>query len=211
MQTRRRLLLLAILGVAGLLAFPLRDLIHGTVVVPAAFVAWNVGLFYRYFSQAIWWGVILAVVFLMLVFSLIPRSIFQRAANVKQQPHIGPVEELALSIGKAQRGTYFKWLIANRLGRLAHQILLQRESGLPRPVFAPLVGPDWQPPADVQRYLETGLQRSFADFPNVRRFLGAPEKTPLELDLKAAVEFLESQVQNHGSGYGPDLPGVHRG
>jgi hypothetical protein len=110
------------------------------------------------------------------------------------------VEGLAIWLRKTERGTYFKWLVANRLGKLAYQILVHRESGRPRSVFTPLIGTDWEPSKDLQTYLETGLHGSFADFPNVKRPLGPPQKTVLDHDLKEAVEFLESQVENGRAG-----------
>jgi len=196
LQTRRRLILTGTLVIAALLAFPLREMVYGAVVVPAAFIAWNLNLLYRSYAQGLWWWVIIATVLLMLTFSLIPRSKPRRNASGKPKPHVGQVEYLAVSLQRAERGIYFKWLVANRLGKLAYQILLQRESGRPRSVFAPLAGVDWEPGQELQTYLETGLHGSFAEFPNVRRRFGAPPKTPLDLDVAEAVEFLESQVEN---------------
>lgn len=195
-RTRRWLILVAALLIAGLLAFPLRDTIYKMVVVPAAFVAWNLNLFYRSLPQTLWWWVVTLIVLLMLIFSLTPRATFHRKAELKTRPPIGQVESLAGSLQKAQDGTYFKWLVANRLGKLAYQALLQRENGRPRSVFAPLVGDDWAPRQELQNYLETGLHGSFADFPNTKRLFGTAPKTPLDFDVTEAVEFLESQVKN---------------
>jgi hypothetical protein len=195
-QTRRRLILAGALVIAALLAFPLRQAIFQTIVIPVAFVAWNLNLFYHSLSQGIWWWIILFVVLFMLAFSLVPQPTFRGRAETKSKPPLGQVESLAIWLRKAERGIYFKWLIANRLGKLAYQMLLHRESGRPRSVFAPLVGADWQPSQELQSYLETGLHGSFADYPDVKSRLGAPEKTPLDLEVTEAVEFLESQVEN---------------
>ena len=196
MQMQRRLILVGALIIAGILAFPLRDTIYKMIVIPAAFIAWNLNLLYRSYSQAIWWLIVVAIVLFMIVFSLVPRGTSRNRGPEKPKPPQGQVESLAVSLGKAERGTYFKWVIANRLGKLAYQMLLHRESGRPRSVFAPLVGNDWQPPKHLQTYLETGLHGSFADFPVVRPPLGAPQKTPLDLNVAEAVEFLESQIEN---------------
>jgi hypothetical protein len=171
-------------------------MIYESIVVPVAFIMWNFNLLYRSFSQGVWWAAIFVIVLFMLLFSLIPRPKFRRQLEAKRKPPVGQVEDLATSLGKAERGIYFKWLIANRLGKLAYQILLQRESGRPRSVFAPLVGMDWEPRKELQTYLETGLHGSFADYPQVKRAFGTPQKTPLDLDVAEAVEFLESQVEN---------------
>lgn len=195
-RTQRWLALIGALMVAGILAIPLREMIYDAVVIPAAFILWNLDLLYRSFSQGIWWAAITVIVFLMIAFSLAPQPKFRRRVEDKRRPQPGQVENLALSLRKAGDGIYSKWLIANRLGKLAYQILSHRESGRPRSVFAPLVGQGWAPKQELQNYLETGLHGSFADFPNVRRPFGVPKKTPLDLDIAEVVEFLESQVES---------------
>jgi hypothetical protein len=192
---RRWLIAAAVLILAGLLAFPLREPIYRTIVIPAAFIVWNLDLLYRSFSQGAWWWGTILLVFVMLVFSLVPHARFHRREAVKPRSPQGQVESLAVWLRKAERGIYFKWLVANRLGKLAYQVLLQRESGRPRSVFAPLVGPDWEPSRELQAYLETGLHGSFADYPASGR-LSPHQPTPLDLNVSEAVDFLESQVQN---------------
>jgi hypothetical protein len=198
-RTQRGLVLIAVLVVAALLAFPLRDAIYELIVIPAAFVAWNLQLFYRSFSQGIWWWVIFFLVLVMLVMSLVPQARFRPRTETKPKPPQGQVEGLAIWILRAEKGIYFKWLIANRLGRLAYQMLLHRESGRPRSVFAPLLGNDWAPRKDVQQYLESGLHRSFADFPNTGGRFATPQHTPLDLKVVEAVDFLEAQVESERS------------
>ena len=199
--TRRWLIMLGVMVIAALMAFPLRPTIYSTVVIPLAFIFWEISLLYRSLSQVIWWWLIVAVVIFMLIFSLLPKFQTSRKDDSKSKPKRGQIEDLAVWLGRAKSGIYFKWLIANRLGKLAYQILLHRETGRPRSVFAPLLGSDWEPSKELQKYLETGLHGSFSDFPNSRRPFAAPPKTPLDYEVKAAVEFLESQVGNSRSGF----------
>ena len=196
----RWLIMVLVLIIAALLAFPLRDTIYETVVIPLAFLGWEVGLLYRSLPQSIWWWLIIAIVIFMLAFSLLPKFQPTRRDQAKSKPKHGQVEDLAIWMGRAKSGIYFKWLIANRLGKLAYQILQHRESGRPRSVFAPLLGMDWEPAKELQKYLETGLHGSFSDFPTPRRPLAAPPKTPLDYEINKAIEFLESQVENNRSG-----------
>lgn len=203
-QTQRRLILLGAIIIAAILAFPLRDAIYKTVVIPAAFIVWNLDLAYRSLSQAIWWWVIIVVVLFILVFSLVPETKIRGRTEPKPKVQAGSVENLTVWLRKAEKGIYFKWLVANKLGKLAFQILLHRESGRPRSVFAPLVGMDWTPRKELQNYLETGLHGSFADFPQVNRLFRTAPQTPLDFDVAEAVEFLESQVENGNS---PRRPG----
>ena len=193
--TQRGLILAGIIMIAALLAFPLRGTIYEIIVIPIAYIAWNLDLLYRSFSQGTWWSLIIFIVLFVLIFSLLPKSSFHNRVEQKVKPAQGQVESLAIWLGKAEKGIYFKWLVANRLGKLAYQILLHRESGRPRSVFMPLLGADWEPRKELQQYLETGLHRSFADFPNSSR-LSAPPPTPLDLNVAEAVDFLEAQVGN---------------
>ena len=195
-RTRRLLILFGAVVIAGLLAFPLRGMIYATIVIPASFIAWNLNLLYRSYSQGIWWLVVVFVVTFMILFSLLPRSISSRRFEEKRKPRLGQVEGLGMNLHRAEQGIYFKWVVANRLGKLAYNILRHRESGRPRSVFEPLLGADWEPSKELQNYLETGLHGSFADFPNVSRFTRVPQKTPLDLNVAEAVDFLESQVEN---------------
>ena len=192
----RWLLIVGVVLIAALLAFPLRDTIYQTVVIPIAFMVWELGLFYRSLSQAIWWWVVIAVVLLLLASSLVPFLHIKRKSAEKPRPKRGQVEDLAIWLGRAHGGVYFKWLIANRLGKLAYQILLHRETGRPRSVFAPLLGVDWQPSQDLRTYLEIGLHGSFSDYPTPRGLAASPPKTPLDYEISEAVAFLESQVEN---------------
>lgn len=202
-RLRRLLLMAAVLVIAALLAFPLRETIYDMVLVPAAFIGWELGLLYRSFSQVIWWWLAVLIVFILLTFSLVPKVKPAPREQPKSRPKSGQVEDLAIWLGRARGGVYFKWLIANRLGKLAYQILLHRESGRPRTVFAPLVGADWEPSRELQEYLETGLHGSFSDFPSLKGPLAVPPKTPLDYEVRQAVEFLESQVEDR------DLPRRH--
>jgi len=190
----RWLLVLGIIIIAALLAFPLRDTIYQTVVIPLAFISWQLGLWYRSLSQVIWWGLIVAFVLYLLVSSLVPYFQPRRKPPPAARPNRGAVEDLAIGLGRANSGIYFKWLIANRLGKLAYQILLHRESGRPRSVFAPLEGIDWKPAKELQTYLEIGLHGSFSDYPMPKHWMGTPPRTPLDYEIGDAVAFLESQV-----------------
>ena len=196
LNIRRWLIIGAIVIIAAILAVPMRETIFNVVVVPVAYLGWQLGLIYHSVPQIGWWWSVIVVVFLLLAYSTLPKFRPVRREAVKSQPRRGQVEDLAVWLGRAKSGVYFKWLVANRLGKLAYQILVHRETGRPRTVFQPLVGEDWQPSKELQVYLETGLHGSFSDFPSSRYPLAVQPKTPLDYDVGNAVEFLESQVEN---------------
>ena len=114
---------------------------------------------------------IVFLVLFMLAFSLCPTPL-SPGNDHKAQASARTSGRLGDLASQSRKGIYFKWLVANRLGKLAYQILLHRESGRPRSVFAPLLGADWEPSKELRQYLETGLHGSFADFPNTSRLSG---------------------------------------
>lgn len=197
---RRWLLAIALVVSGALLAFPLREVVHRLIVLPLAYLLWLLGLLYLSLPQALWWmGVILVVLFL-LGKSLLTEIRPARKLVPISRPDRGKVESLAAAIQKSERGIYFKWLVANRLGKLAHQILQQNENGKTRSVFDPLVGEGWEPAIGLRQYLEKGLHGSFADFPNTRnRYFISPPKTSLDHDVAEVIEFLESKVESSSS------------
>jgi len=192
-MTRRLFVLFGIIGIAVVLAFPLRDTVYNAVIIPVAYVLWVLGLAYHSIGQSLWWIVVIVFVLVVILRSLLPEAKSLDPRLVRSKQVTGQVETLAVWMRRSERGKYFKWLVANRLGKIAYQILIQRETGN-RSVFDPLTGADWNPNEGLQSYLETGLHGSFTDFPRVTKPFSRPSKTPLDHDVKETVEFLESQV-----------------
>jgi hypothetical protein len=183
-----------VLTLALALAFPLRDWTQRTVITPLAVILWVMNLFYRSMPQLLWWVLVVMVVIIMLIGSLAPPEIFTPRDRNKSALLHGPVESLSLAIKKTREGPYFKWMIANRLGKLAYQMLVQREGGEKRSVFAPLVGADWQPSQALRKYLEVGLHGSFAEYP-VSEQSSRRGASPLDVEIQEAVEFLENRLE----------------
>jgi hypothetical protein len=188
--------MLGILVIAALLAFPLRETVYQMIVVPLAYLGWLLKLFYLSISQGVWWLVVAVVALFAIGRSLLPEINLGRKLVIYKKAERGSVETLSAALAKRDRGIYFKWLVANRLGKLAYQFLTQREHGKPRSVFAPLTAAGWDSPPEIQEYLEKGLRGSFAEFPSTRwNTLATPAKTPLDQDVRQVIEFLESQSE----------------
>ena len=62
MNGRRALITAAAVGLALILAFPLRGIVYQLLIVPLAYLLWVLGLVYRSFDQGIWWIVLIVVV-----------------------------------------------------------------------------------------------------------------------------------------------------
>lgn len=126
-MTRRWLAGIGVVVSAALLAFPLRGVVHEVIVVPLSYVLWLLGLLYVVVPQQFWWIAVTLLVLFLLGKSLLIEIKAPRLSSPVSRVDRGKVEGLAAAMQKSDRGIYFKWLVANRLGKLAHQILQQRE------------------------------------------------------------------------------------
>jgi hypothetical protein len=193
-MTRRALVISGAILTALALGYLLRGVVNQFILVPLAYLLWALKLLYLSLPQYVWWILVVLLVLFVLGFSLLPEIKPRKRREPFLVPERGRVEELALALSKSKKGTYFKWVVANRLGKLAYQILVQRENGKPRSVFAPLTGNGWDAGEELQEYLEIGLRGSFADYPSPAVPFMNSEKTPLDRDVGEVVEFLEKQV-----------------
>lgn len=197
-MTRRRWIALGgVVIIALILAFPLQDVIRKTVVVPLAYLWWALGVLYRSIPQVVVWIVLIVLISLMLMGSFASDRKRKPSEDPKIKPAPGQVEGLAQNLVKMRRGTYYKWKVANQLGRLARDFLILRGDRDGAKDLSPLTGRDWQPSAPIDAYLDSGLHGSFADFPNQPWRFNPPEPTPLDIDVEEVVEFLESQISTN--------------
>jgi hypothetical protein len=112
-----------------------------------------------------------------------------------RKPVSGPIESLADWMVRAPSGTYFKWLVAQRLGKLSRGLIAFQTRAELKEGGARLDAPGWNPPGEVKAYLESGLNGSFADFPRPRWPFQKPKPTPLDIDPVAAIDYVESKAE----------------
>ena len=194
---RRWLIGLGVIAVLAL-SFYLRGPIQRVIIIPLAYLWWLIKLYYRAVPQAILWVFLVIAVFVFML-RLIPlKNIILRKRKVEYNPSVGAIEDLALWVRKSPRGIYYKWLVANRLGKNAREILAQRDGHAVNIKFGPLEGSDWNPPQEIKTYLEIGLNGSFADFPQFRSWWTwwrKPKPTPLDVDVREVIDYLESELE----------------
>jgi hypothetical protein len=195
MRSGRVLLIPAGLVVAAILAFLLQDVIRQVVVTPLAYLWWVLNLTFSAIPQLILWIILVAVLILIVISSLVSWISIGRKPAEPARPAQGNVEILAGWVSKAGEGNYYKWMIANRLGKLWNELSGRFGKGdkLATPGEANAAG---QPaPEALLRYLKAGMQESFVDYPLPRRPFMRKETTPFDIDVEEAVEFLESQME----------------
>lgn len=199
-MTRRISLFAGALLTAVAIAFLLRDVVERTIVAPLAYIWWVLKLYYSAFPQYILWIVLVLVAVFSAVSSLMPES--GTGGRPKPAPAVlqGRIAGLAEWLNKSRRGgVYYKWLIANRLGKNAREILAQREGHAVSKKFGRLQGQGWHPSKTMDSYLESGLNGSFADYPQPR-FWTTPLPTPLDLDPEQVLDYLEGEMETHHDG-----------
>ncbi len=178
------------LGLAGMtlflavLAFFLRDVIYQTVIVPLAYLWWVFRFYYSLVPQLLLWILLLTGVFVIALSNFVPVERPGRRNESNRRFAHGQVEMLAVLLARVRKGNYYKWQAANRLGAIARR--LGEMSGETR-------RPGIRDEA-VEKYLDAGLNTSFVDYPRPANPFQRPVPTALDLDPKAAVDYLESQL-----------------
>ena len=183
MNGRRLLLLIASIALSAALAIALRNAVHDFLVVPLAYVAWQIAVLMGAVPEFARWLVLVVALGLLLAWQLVPD--LRPASRLPARPRegMGPVETAATWLLRARASNYFKWQLAHRLGRVSRRLdeLRGRKNGSAAASAA------------VVDYLAAGLDHSFADFPGPRGPFAYPSATPLDLDPAKVIEYLESQ------------------
>jgi len=199
-MTRRLLILTGAFLSALIIAFLLRDVVERTIIAPLAYLWWVFRLYYSTIPQYILWIVLILLSAFSALSSLLPE--LRTGMGRKPAPIIirGQIADFAEWVGKSRRGgVYYKWLIANRLGKTAREILAQRDGHAVSKKFGKLNGRDWHPPQQIDSYLETGLNGSFADYPQPGGWT-KPQPTPLDVDPQQVIEYLEDEMETRHDG-----------
>ncbi len=178
--------LVGIACLAIVLAYLLHDVIYQLVIVPLAYALWLLRLYYLMIPQWVLWTLLIVVLLLIVLWNGLPEI----RPPVRKEPARGrpkgEVETVADWIKNARRGNYFKWQLANRLGRIARRL-------------EEISGPDGRQLSenqDVEKYLDAGMNYSFVDFLGPRSRLRRQSSTPLDADVWQVAEYLESQMEN---------------
>ncbi len=197
MNRKRLLPLLALLAAALLLAFPLQDFLRTGIIEPLLYFFWGMGILYKSVPQFWIWVLLLGIVFFILLTPFLEDLPRWRRKGKALPPEPGPIERLAETLSASDKGIYFKWVVANRLGKIVSNWLFYRnrvEYGWQAKDLARF---GWDAPPEIYNYLDAGLNGSFADYPRSRiPFIRIKRKTPLDLDPNLALDFLEKEMEN---------------
>jgi hypothetical protein len=180
-------LLLAAVGLAFALIGPARELI----ILPIAKFLWMAKGVYGSIPEAESWVFVLIIVGLIFLFVLLRTEWTEREVAEKRSPFLGDVQQLSFWIDRGRKGSYSRWHLARRLADLALEILDSRGANVK--ATRRLSGPGWNPPPGVQRYLETALRTTYADY---SRNSATESDSSLDADVSSVIAYLESLLEN---------------
>lgn len=193
---KRRLILLGVVFlVAAGMAYYLQDFVRSMLFEPLSYLLWGFNILYQSIAQLMYWILLVIGVTLMAFGSLYGRGRARKLVEEEKITPQGPLQATAGQISKTGQGVYYKWVIANRLGKLARSILSLR-TGHIDDYGGEFDAQDLNPPDEVAAYLVSGLTRSFAEFPR-QRWFSRSQKTPFDIDLDQVATYLESLMENH--------------
>ena len=186
---QRGLILIAVLIVAALLAFPLRDAIYELVVIPAVICRLEPPIVLSFgFTGRLVVGN---------HFSCDRHACHEPwchqsdSDKPEQSPSLPRArwEGLAIWMLRAEKGIYFKWLVANRRKALPIKCCSTGRAG----ARARSLRRCWETIGNCRAggaaVPGSGLHRSFADFPNTGGRFATRQHTPLDLKVVEAVDF----------------------
>jgi hypothetical protein len=196
---RKPLLIFLFAVLCLVMAFVFRRMIYQVVILPLAYVWWWLTLYYRLLPQAAIWIVLIFIILFTSMRGLLLEIPWGWSRPLKKKKSQGPIESLSVLIQKRSEGNYYKWSIAQRLGRAARELLDQREGRQLKQKFMRFADRNWDAPQEVSAYLEAGVNGTFADYP--KKSWSRSPRTPLDVDPKQVIEYLETELENNRNGY----------
>ena len=197
MKSKQFFLVILLIALALIIAFPLQSVIRDVIIEPLLYLGWGIKIAYRSVPQFWIWVFLLGIIFFILLTPFLEYLPKWRRKEKKLLPEPGPVEKLAETLNASDKGIYFKWVAANRLGKIVSNWLLYRNRVDQRWQAKNLARLGWDAPPEIYNYLDVGLNGSFADYPRPRiSFIQKRAKTPLDIDPNIVLNYLENERES---------------
>jgi hypothetical protein len=180
---------LGLFGLAALLAWLISGYVRQNLILPSLEFAWLAQNYFAMIPQTWLWNLALALVFATALFSLAAKRIDGLSGWARHQPTRSRGRELAFWLKRVNDGAYQRWYVAHHLAHLAIDILRARGAQIER--GDPLTGPGWDPPGQIQKYLQAAMYSSPATFGPAARAAGIETDPPLE----SVVAYFETYME----------------
>ena len=176
-------------------AIVLQDFVREVLIGPVLYTYWVIRLFLESIPQIWIW-----IAFVVLVAYGVARSLASLPTLPRRRPvkpvKRGPVAELAWLLRQSDGGDrYARWRLAQLLGGLAGDVLADTERVSRREIWRRIERGHLDIPQPIQAYLTARL-RSIR--PSGRSGF-RPAPSPLDLDPREVVTFLEEQIKRDWS------------
>ena len=205
------IILVVALAAALPLAYQLRGLVRQSIVIPAMYLLWQVGVLAQSVDSLIYWAAFLALALALFWHSLKGQ---RRQTPVRhseeRETADGRVAFWAGQITKAENSTYALWQMQRELAQIAAEI---QAHGQPPPVGQAAqiqaIG-SMDAPHGVQSFLNAGLDRPLSQSGGCRALFGgdlALHKQSHTIEhLQTTIAFLEDRVEaGYGGGHHADI------
>ncbi len=191
---RRWIIFVGFLLLAAILTPAVQRATHTLFLEPLAYYWWGMKQVIRVVPESLYWLFLIAS-FGFLGFVFWARDILlNRPKDEKPIAQRGPVAYLAGNIVQSERSNYFKWVIANRLAKIA-LLIMNEDSENGRKNFPGFLEPAQKTESDIQVYLENGLNNSFMDYRKKGKWFTGNTDTPFDVDVYNVIDYLESQME----------------
>jgi hypothetical protein len=178
---------IAVIGIASLL---LSRIVRDFVLPAILKFLWTLKGYYNSFHQVDIWGIAIAIIIVSAGFAL-RIGTFRLGGRREQVDRFpGEVEQLSFWIRRAKRGIYPRWYLARTLADLSLELL--RGQGANAERGEQLNGPEWNPPQDVQAYLEKALHSTPVTFASQLESAHVSS----DPEAESIVKYLESYAEN---------------
>ncbi len=197
MKPKKLYLLIPLIALALIIAFPLQSVIRDVIIKPLLYLGWGIGILFRSVPQFWVWLILMGIIFFILLSPFIEDLPRWKKKEKALPPELGPIEKLAETLDASNKGVYFKWAVANRLGKIVSNWLLYSNRVDQRWQAKNLARLGWDVPPEIYNYLDVGLNGSFADYPRPRiPFIQKRAKTPLDIDPNIVLNYLENEMES---------------
>ena len=198
---RKRLLAITLVALLAIpLALVLRDFVRDVFVVEFLRVLWAGRILFESLPQWPMWVLLLLVLVFIAAGSL---GRVTKPVQKEKEPevaHQGQVQALARWIRRTTQGTYFRWRLANYLGKLAWDVMAYRAHTTPQVLKQRQRAGRLDMPPVVQEYLQSTQAIDFVAPPSflsrLRARLGRGASfAAYDPALESVIQFLEAELE----------------
>jgi hypothetical protein len=181
-----------ILLIAAVLAPIFRNFVREVIIIPFLYIFWIGRFVVEAIPQAGLWSCFLIIISLILAIGLVDKqkrkSTLYLAGNLDE----GRVTGWVKLIQQAETDHYFKWRLAQRLQKVALNVIAHQQGQSLKQTRQQLRQGELDISPEVQAYFQASLQ-SLGHLPAPKRFFrtNSPATSPLDLDPEHVIQFLE--------------------